>query len=86
MSEKTPNSPPAESTPPLEPSLPPPSTSVELSEGVRKGTQVMPELSVPQDVDPPSAAPIAAAPTSDSSSAEPTGSSDGSGGSSSSEK
>lgn len=35
---------------------------VELGEWARKGTHVMPELSIPADYDPPTAAPLAPAP------------------------
>ena len=86
MPEDAGSSPTREPQPPSEAS-PPPATPVELGEGVRKGTHVMPELSVPADFDPPSAAPIATAPASSPAPAEPAGpSSDGSDGSSSSEK
>jgi hypothetical protein len=69
---------PPEPTPAPTPPTPP--ATVELGESVRKGTQVMPELSVPQNFDPPSAAPIAGAPASDPTppAPAPSGGSDGS--------
>lgn len=76
---------PSEPTPASEPTTPPPvTTTVELGESARKGTQVMPELSVPQNFDPPSAAPIAGAPAGDASPSTPAPS-DGSDGSSTTE-
>lgn len=71
--------------PSSEPTPPPPPERIELGESVRKGTHVMPELSVPQNFDPPSAAPIAAAPASDATPTPPAPSA-GSGESSNTEK
>lgn len=70
-----------------EPPTPSPDTrSVELGESVRKGTQVMPELSVPQNFDPPTAAPMAAAPASDPAQSAPAATSAESDGSAGAEK
>ena len=84
MSDEKETPPPPEPRGAPEPAAPPPdTTTVELGESVRKGTQVMPELSVPQNFDPPTAAPIATAPVSDpgqSAPAAPAAGSDGSSG------
>lgn len=64
-----------------QPKSPPDDTTVELGESVRKGTHVMPELSLPQNFEPPSAAPSAGAPAADATPAEPATPSEPSGGS-----
>lgn len=87
MSEDTESQSPSEPTPASgSPTPSPETTTVEFGESVRKGTQVMPELSVPQNFDPPSAAPIDTSPVSDTTPAAPPSSSEGADGSSSAEQ
>jgi hypothetical protein len=87
MTDEKATQPTPEPRPVREPATPPPDTrTVELGESVRKGTQVMPELSVPQNFDPPTAAPIAAAPASDSGQSAPAQSGSGGDGTSGAEK
>lgn len=76
MPEKSPDSRTPEPIRQPESSPPPAPPPIELGEGVRKGTQVMPEVSLPQGYEPPTAAPVASAPVSDSAPAEPTTGSD----------
>jgi hypothetical protein len=87
MSDEKETQPPTEPSTVGEMSTPAPETrTVELGESVRKGTQVMPELSVPQNFDPPTAAPIVAAPASDPGQSVPAAPASGGDGSSGPEK
>lgn len=86
MPEKTSDSPAPEPIRQPEVGPPPAAPPIELGEGVRKGTHVMPEVSLPQGYEPPTAAPVASAPVSDSAPTKPPQSNSGGGDQSSSDQ